>query len=224
MRLILSILLLCVPIMCWSQAGSVLNQSRFYQIENPSYFGLNGSKKIGVLYSSKKIGETAQVNHQYFFGNITFLDQPFSLGIDLNNHSIQNSNYKIIFPKLSFVYQLQLNNHTYLLPSISFGYWSKTFNEEGLVFEDQINSLTGYINPETKDPLGSLLDKKIIQTLELLFSLTFRYFLCWIIFITNQPTRYLNKWRTPDKRGYQTISSGWGRVGHKPLSNKLPFA
>ncbi|MBL6666112.1 MAG: type IX secretion system membrane protein PorP/SprF [Flavobacteriaceae bacterium] len=63
----------------------------------------------------------------------------------------------ITVPRFSFVYQLQIDSRTYLLPSITFGYWNKTFNGEGLIFEDQINSQTGYVSPETDDPAGTQL-------------------------------------------------------------------
>lgn len=157
MRQILSCLLLGVSLLSWAQSETVINQSRFFQTENPSYFGFNGSKKIGVLYSNTKISETSQVNHQYIFGTLSFIGQPFSIGLDLNNYTIQNSNYKVTVPRFTFVYHLQIDQKTYLLPSVSFGYWNKTFNEEGLIFEDQINTQTGYINPETSDPVGTQL-------------------------------------------------------------------
>jgi len=157
MRQKLCCLLLSLSLLSWAQTESIVSQSRFFQIENPSYFGFNSNKKVGVLYSNTKISETSQVNLQYIFGALSFLGQPFSLGIDMSNYIVQNSTYKVTVPRFSFVYQLQIDSRTYLLPSITFGYWNKTFNGEGLIFEDQINSQTGYVSPETDDPAGTQL-------------------------------------------------------------------
>ena len=49
------------------------------------------------------------------------------------------------------------------LPSVNVGFVSKNLNPSNLIFEDQINSITGYINQESIDPLASglFLSKKL---------------------------------------------------------------
>ncbi|MEK9603589.1 MAG: type IX secretion system membrane protein PorP/SprF [Flavobacteriaceae bacterium] len=208
MRRLLSYVLLNMSLLSWAQTETVINQSKFFQIDNPSYFGFNRSNKIGVLYSKTKISETSQVNHQYIFGSITLEDQPFSLGLDLNNYTIQNSNFKVTFPRIAFVYQLQVDTNIYILPGISFGYWNETFNKEGLVFEDQINRNNGYINPETDDPMGNELGSSDYVDVGASFLLhTDRFFLGVSLTKINQPEITLSS-ETPVKSNINLSAQG----------------
>lgn len=148
-------LLLLLSSFIWSQSEALLNQTRFLQSENPSYFGFNNNNKVGVLYNSTKINDSDFINHQYLFGSISFPDQSFAVGFDLSNYHLERTNYKITNPRLVFIYPLQISQKMYLLPSISVGFWNKSIHQDSFIFEDQINTVTGYINPETNDPLGS---------------------------------------------------------------------
>ena len=66
----------------FAQSEFIVNQSRFYQVENPSAFGLNFTNKTGVLYSTSTISQDSKVENKYFFGALSFQDQHFSLGVD----------------------------------------------------------------------------------------------------------------------------------------------
>tara|TARA_B110000902_G_C14083595_1_gene504153 strand:- start:15 stop:719 length:705 start_codon:yes stop_codon:yes gene_type:complete len=56
---------------------------------------------------------------------------------------------------LTFVYKIQLANNLFFLPAVKLGYSSSNVSSENLIFEDQINSITGFVNTESIDPLAS---------------------------------------------------------------------
>ena len=156
---ILTILVLCSFVLC-AQRQEVINESRFYQEVNPSYFGLNQINRVGVLYNTTTINQNDKLDNQYVFGALAFGDQQFSLGFELNTNKIQNSELSSTLARFSFVYVVQLNSTTFFLPSVSLGYRNTNVILNGLVFEDQINQTTGFISPETIDPLGQRLGKQ----------------------------------------------------------------
>ena len=131
-----------------------INQSRFYQVENPSAFGINFTNKVGVLYNTSTISQENKLDNKYFYGALAFREQNFSLGIDLNSYRIQNVDLTSTQARLNFVYIIQINSTTYFLPSLSLGYNNVSLTVPNFIFEDQINQTTGYISSETSDPLG----------------------------------------------------------------------
>mgnify|MGYP006174972389 CR=1 FL=1 len=74
-----------------AQEEYIVNHSKFMQKSNPSYFGFNSLNKVGVLYNSMKLNEYDRLDNKYFFGALTFEDQGFSLGIDINSFKIQKN-------------------------------------------------------------------------------------------------------------------------------------
>ena len=177
----------------WCQSESLLNQWRFLQHENPSFLGYNNTNKAGVLFNRVRVSESDQRTQQYLFGSISFFNQSFSLGFDLDNYTLENSNYKINIPKLAFVYILQFNQRTYILPALSVRYWNKNTQLSNLIFEDQISAVSNAILPETNDPLGIRLTASNYMDIGAsVFFHTDQYF--WGIALTqlNQPNTSLD--------------------------------
>lgn len=137
-----------------AQSEFIVNQSKFYQVENPSAFGLNFTNKIGVLYNTATISQDNQLDDKYFFGALPFQNQRFALGIDLISYEIQNVDLISTNARLNFVYVIQMNSSIYFLPSISLGFNNVSFQLSDFIFEDYINKRTGFISSETTDPLG----------------------------------------------------------------------
>ncbi len=79
--------------------------------------------------------------------------------LSFSSYSLQNGDHVVATVYtydygLTFVYKVQLTNDIYFLPAIKLGYASSSVAIDNLIFEDQINAVTGFINTETIDPLA----------------------------------------------------------------------
>lgn len=137
-----------------SQEDIYNNQINFLQKSNPSFFGVNQLNRVGVLYNNSKIGEGITMDNKYAFGSISFADRKFSLGLDLNSFSLPSTGLKQNILNLSYVYLIQLDSELFFLPSVSAGLGNSVINNNSFIFEDQLNTQTGFINTETIDPLA----------------------------------------------------------------------
>ena len=138
----------------FSQEMIYTTQSKLMHITNPSFFGLNSWNRSGLLYSTTEINPNETQNNKFFFGSYSFDLQNFSLGVQFNNFTAPNIGYKKNDLNLSYIYKVEFGNDVWFLPSINVGFSSKNLNPASLVFEDQINSITGYVNQESIDPLA----------------------------------------------------------------------
>ena len=141
----------------FAQDQYIVNHSKFMQKTNPSYFGLNSLNKTGVLYNQMKLNEFDKMDNKYVFGALSFDNLDFSLGMDVNSFKIQNTGLTINLANLSYVYKLQFDNDLYFLPAVTLGFGSQSVNPENLIFEDQLNTATGFINTESIDPLAPVI-------------------------------------------------------------------
>lgn len=148
-------LMLCT--LGFSQDEYIVNHSKFMQKTNPSYFGLNSLNRTGVLYNQMKLNEFDKMDNKYVFGALSFDNLNFSLGVDVNSFKIQNTGLTINLANLSYVYKLQFDNDLYFLPAVTIGFGSQSVNPENLIFEDQLNTATGFINTESIDPLAPVI-------------------------------------------------------------------
>ena len=67
------------------------------------------------------------------------------------------TNLTLNLAKLAYVYTIQLGNETFLLPALYVGFGSTSLNVDNLVFEDQLDTATGFINTESIDPLADII-------------------------------------------------------------------
>ena len=137
-----------------AQEEYIVNHSKFMQKSNPSYFGFNSLNKVGVLYNTIKLNEYDKLDNKYFFGTMTFQDQGFSLGVDINSFKIQTTGLTTNLANISYVYKLQFDNNTFFLPAVTIGFGSSSVNPENLIFGDQLNTSTGFVNSESIDKLA----------------------------------------------------------------------
>lgn len=154
---IVTVLFLMLCTLGFSQDEYIVNHSKFMQKTNPSYFGLNSLNKTGVLYNQMKLNEFDKMDNKYVFGALSFDNLDFSLGLDVNSFKIQNTGLTINLANLSYVYKLQFDNDLYFLPAVTIGFGSQSVNPENLIFEDQLNTATGFINTESIDPLAPVI-------------------------------------------------------------------
>ncbi len=191
-RLLIVALLFGTPLQ--AQEEYIVNHSKFMQKSNPSYFGFNSLNKVGVLYNSMKLNEYDRMDNKYFFGSLTFQDQGFSLGVDINSFKIQTTGLTSNLANLTYIYKLQFDNDTYFLPAVTIGFGNSTVNPENLIFEDQLNTSTGFINTESIDKLAPQISNVnyfdlgasfILHTDKYLAGLTFKHL--------NKPNTSYNK-------------------------------
>lgn len=140
-----------------AQEEYIVNHSKFMQKTNPSYFGFNSLNRTGVLYNQMKLNEYDKMDNKYVFGALSFNDLDFSLGADVNSFKIENTGLTLNLANISYVYKLQFDNNLFFLPAVTIGFGSSSVNPENLIFEDQLDTATGFINSESIDPLAPVI-------------------------------------------------------------------
>ena len=60
-------------------------------------------------------------------------------------------------PSISYIYKIQLDNDLYFLPSISIGSWNSRIDNTKLIFADQLELVSGFLQSESNDPLASII-------------------------------------------------------------------
>ena len=93
------------------------------QKTNPSFFGFNSLKKVGVLYNTISVNTSDKQDNKYAFGALSFEGQNFSLGLDVNSFKFQSTGFNVNNGGLTFVYKVQLTNDIYF-PAIKLSYAS----------------------------------------------------------------------------------------------------
>ena len=127
----------------FAQEEYIVNQTKYMQKANPSYFGMNQLNRVGVLYGSLKVNDANTLDNRYFFGSMAFQDNNFSIGIDINQFKIGNIGMVNSVANLSYIYKLQLSNYTFFLPAVTIGMITSNVDVNNLLFEDQITSSLG---------------------------------------------------------------------------------
>ena len=172
----------------FSQEMIFNSQSKLMHIVNPSFFGLNSWNWSGLLYSTTEINPNDTQNNKLFYGSYSFDLQDFSLGVQFNNYSAPNIGFKKNDLNLSYIYKVEFGNDIWFLPSVNVEFSSKNINPSSLIFEDQINSITGYINQESIDPMADFFFSKSYTNLGASFLLHSTDFLVGLSFENlNQP-------------------------------------
>jgi type IX secretion system PorP/SprF family membrane protein len=152
----LIILFILVCNQTYSQALLYSSQAKVMQISNPSYYGLNSWNRTGLLYSTTQVNLNQIQNNKFFYGSLSFDNLNFSLGFGVNNFSAPQIGLKKNQFDLSYIYKVEFGSDIWFLPAVTLGATSRNINQTDLIFEDQINSITGYINQESIDDLANL--------------------------------------------------------------------
>ena len=99
------ILVILLPLIVKAQEDYVVNQIKFLQKSNASFFGMNQLNRVGVLFNSLKLNETSNMDNKYAFGSVAFQDKNFSLGFDINSFNINDIGLRNLLVNLSYVYK-----------------------------------------------------------------------------------------------------------------------
>lgn len=143
----------------YAQDFDIKNQNKVLGTINPSFYGFGDSSKAGVIYSTEGYNERSKIENRFGFANHFFDDNDFSLAFDINSTKISQLGYSISQANLHYIYKAKLSYDWTFNPSLSAGYGNSRLDYSSLVFEDQINVLTGYISGVSRDPVN--VDNKI---------------------------------------------------------------
>ena len=130
------------------------NQSRHTQFVNPSFYGVNASSYAGVGYNTLSFQNNEKIDSKIFYTAIGFDNLNFSLGLDFSNFKINTYGLTQNSVNLTYVYNIEVSNDMYFLPSISLGLGSNQLENEALIFGDQLNLILGSISTTSNDPLS----------------------------------------------------------------------
>ncbi len=151
-----------VAIFCQNTFGqdfTMKNQNKVIGTLNPSFYGFGDSSKAGVIYSSEGYNEGSKIESRFGFATHYFDNSEFSLALDVNSTKISQLGYSVTQANIHYIYKAQLSYEWTFNPSITVGYGNSRLDYSSLIFEDQINVLTGYIAGVTRDPVT--IDNKI---------------------------------------------------------------
>lgn len=153
------LLLLVFTQSSFSQDFATKNQNKVIGSINPSFYGFGDSSKAGVIYGSEGYNEGSKIETRFGFANHYFDNSDFSLALDVNSTKISQLGYSINQANIHYIYKTRLSYDWTFNPSISVGYGNSRLDYSSLIFEDQINVLTGYIAGISRDPVT--IDNKI---------------------------------------------------------------
>ena len=138
----------------FAQDTALKNQNKIMGVQNPSFYAFGDSSKAGVLTGSEGFSDASKIETKFAFVNHFFKDNDFSLALDVKTVDVTSLGYSVSSANLHYIYRTQLNYKWTFNPSVSIGYGNSALNYNNLVFEDQINVLTGSIAGVTVDPVN----------------------------------------------------------------------
>lgn len=145
----------CISITMYSQEYIYSNQNKLLGSVNPSFYSFDKEPHIGVTYGTQKVlNSDSNIENSFAFGSNFFEDYSFSLAFDVNLFQISTLGYSSTQANLHYIYNTNLTYDWVLNSSISFGYGNNKLDFSSLVFEDQINVLTGNISGFSIDPIN----------------------------------------------------------------------
>lgn len=138
----------------FAQDTAIKNQNKIMGVINPSFYAFGDSSKAGVLTGSEGFSDASKIETKFAFVNHFFRDSGFSLALDVKTVDVTSLGLSMSSANLHYIYRTQLTYKWTFNPSVSIGYGNSALNYNNLVFEDQINVLTGSIAGVTIDPVS----------------------------------------------------------------------
>ena len=123
-------------------------------ILNPAFAGSMNSTRFVTGYRNQWLGLNSDLQTLFISADAFVGDIKSGVGANIINQKEELSGYSYTQINLLYSYHLQLTDDWSLFPGLSFGYGLKQFNLNGLLFEDQIDLISGNTNP-TQDQFQS---------------------------------------------------------------------
>jgi len=121
---------------------------------NTSFTGALRTTKLGMIHRSQWTSFGVKVNTNFLYIDSWFEGVQSGIGVTFLNHTESKSKYTFNQINLNYALAIQLNEDWFFRPSVSVGFGFKDFGFQNLLLEDQININTGFINPNTSDPIS----------------------------------------------------------------------
>ena len=138
----------------FAQDNTIKNQNKVMGTQNPSFYAFGDSSKAGVLTGFEGFSDSSKINTNLAFVNHYFEEGNFSLALDIKTVDVASLGYSLSSANLHYIYRTQFSYKWTFNPSVSIGYGSSSLNYNNLIFEDQINVLTGTIAGVSIDPVN----------------------------------------------------------------------
>lgn len=158
-KFLYSLLILILASSVEAQDYAFKNQNKIMGTVNPSFYGFGDSSKAGIIYSTEGFNESSKIDNKFAYANHFFEKNDFSLAVDASMFQVNNLGYSVSQANLHYIYKAQISYEWTFNPSLSIGYGNSRLDFSSLVFEDQINVLTGSIAGISNDPVN--IDNKI---------------------------------------------------------------
>ena len=123
-------------------------------ILNPAFAGSMNSTRFTTGYRNQWLGLNSDLETLYLSGDAFVGSINSGVGANLIHQTEEVSGYSYTQINLLYSLHIQLSDDLSLFPGISFGYGLKQLNLKGLLFEDQIELISGIVNP-TQEQLNS---------------------------------------------------------------------
>ena len=130
------------------------NQNKIMGSTNPSFFGFGDTSKAGIIYNTEGFDQRTKVENKYGYGSYFFEEKDFSLAADANLLQISSLGYSTSSANLHYIYKATLSQEWIFNPSVSVGFGNSSLDFNSLVFEDQINVVTGSVAAVSNDPIN----------------------------------------------------------------------
>ena len=147
------LLILLISTTVFSQDYIYKNQNVVMGSMNPSFYGFGDSSKAGIIYSTEGFNQNTKLDNKFAYLNHFFENYDFSLALDVSSQQISSLGYSITSTNLHYIYKTKLNEQWVFNPSVSAGYGNTKLDYNSLIFEDQLNALTGSIAGVSNDPI-----------------------------------------------------------------------
>lgn len=146
----------CISITMYGQEYIPLNQNKLLGSVNPSFYSFDKEPHIGVVYGTQKVlNNNSSIENSFAYGSNFFEDYSFSLALDVNRFQISTLGYSSTQVNAHYIYSTNLSYDWVLNSSISAGYGNNKYDFSSLVFEDQLDVLTGNISGFSIDPVNA---------------------------------------------------------------------
>jgi len=129
--------------------------TQFYAVPtltNPAFAGSMRNTRIGLAYRNQWMGNSFNLSTFYASADKFIESINGGLGVSVLNQNESLTNYNLTQINLSYSYHIKLTDAWAFFPGLSVGYGFKQFNFSNLILEDQIDIITGIINPGSNDP------------------------------------------------------------------------
>ncbi|MCO6358247.1 type IX secretion system membrane protein PorP/SprF [Roseivirga pacifica] len=152
-------LILLTALFALAQANELKAQdpqfSQFYAAPlyiNPAFTGASGYTRFGVNYRNQWPNLQASFNTFSFYADHYLESITSGIGVIVTTDKEGSAGLNSTNFGLSYAYQLKLNDYLVFRPGVQFNFFSRNAGFQDLVFANQIDPVSGAIDPTVTDP------------------------------------------------------------------------